>query len=112
MSRLAMKALAAATLSILALTANAQDVLIRNAKVHTAGAQGTLENADVLVTGGMVRQVGPGLSAPAGAQTVDAQGRPLTPTLFGGITGIGIEEVSGERDTVDASLTWAAARPD
>ena len=116
MNRLAMKALAAATLSVLALTASAQDpgsspgqaLLIRNAKVHTAGAQGTLENADVLVTGGVVRQVGTGLSAPAGAQTVDAQGRPLTPTLFGGITGIGIEEVSGERDTVDASLGLGA----
>ena len=48
MSRLAMKALAAATLSLLALGANAQDLLIRNAKVHTAGAQGTLEIADVL----------------------------------------------------------------
>ena len=108
MSRLAMKALAAATLSVLALTASAQDLLIRNAKVHTAGAQGTLENADVLVTGGVVRQVGPGLSAPAGTQTVDAQGRPLTPTLFGGITEIGLEEVSGERSTVDAALGLGA----
>jgi hypothetical protein len=29
-------------------TASAQNVLIRNATVHTAGAQGTLKNADVL----------------------------------------------------------------
>ena len=47
--------------------AGAQDLLIRNATVHTAGAQGTLENADVLVRGGRIRAVGTGLAAPAGA---------------------------------------------
>ncbi len=35
---------------------------------------------------------------------VEAQGQPLTPALFGGISGIGIEEVSGEAATTDASL--------
>jgi hypothetical protein len=29
---------------------------------------------------------------------------PLTPALFGGITEIGIEEVSGESSTVDSTL--------
>ncbi|MBF6025323.1 amidohydrolase family protein [Lysobacter niastensis] len=101
--------LAAATLSLLALGANAQELLIRNATVHTAGAQGTLQNADVLVSGGTIRAVGTGLSAPANAQVVDAQGRALTPTLFGGITEIGLEEVSGEKATVDESLTLGAS---
>src|SRR5690606_24208327 len=36
---------------------------------------------------------------------VDAGGRPLTPALFGGITGIGIEEVSGESATTDGRLS-------
>jgi len=101
-------ALATATLAFVAFAANAQDVLIRNATVHTAGPQGTLQNADVLIANGTIRAVGPGLAAPAGAQVVDAQQRPLTPTLFGGITGIGIEEVSGERSTVDHSLRLGA----
>src|SRR5690606_36094792 len=39
---------------------------------------------------------------------IEADGRALTPALFGGITGIGIEEVSGEGSTVDASLSLAA----
>ncbi len=108
MKRSTMKPFAAAALAaglVLAATAaSAQEVLIRNAKVHTAGPQGTLDGADVLVSGGVVRAVGPGLSAPAGAQVVDAQGRSLTPTLFGGITEIGLEEVSAEESTVDASL--------
>jgi hypothetical protein len=105
----AMKALAAAVLLCMAGAATAQDVLIKNAKVHTASSQGTLQNADVLVGGGVIRAVGPGLLATPGAQVIDAQGRPLTPTLFGGITETGLEEVSGEKATVDASLGLGAA---
>ncbi|KGM53868.1 amidohydrolase [Lysobacter arseniciresistens ZS79] len=108
MSRPALKALAAAALSFVALAANAQELLIRNATVHTACPQGTLQGADVLVRAGVIAAVGTGLSAPAGAQVVDAQSRPLTPTLFGGITAIGLEEVSGERSTVDGSLGLGA----
>ena len=82
----------------------AQDLLIRNATVHTAAARGSLEHSDVLIQGGMIRAVGPSLSAPAGVPVVEAAGKPLTPALFGGITDIGIEEVSGESATVDSAL--------
>ncbi|HJR72784.1 MAG TPA: amidohydrolase family protein [Luteimonas sp.] len=81
----------------------AQDLLIRNAKVHTATARGTLHDADVLIRGGKIAAVGNGLSA-AGVQSVDAQGKSLTPALFGGISEIGIDEVSGEDATTDSSL--------
>ncbi|WP_256642820.1 amidohydrolase family protein [Stenotrophomonas sp. 9(2022)] len=91
-------------LLLLATAASAQDLLVRNATVHTASARGSLQNTDVLVQGGMIRAVGPGLAAPAGVAVVEANGRPLTPALFGGITEIGIEEVSGESSTVDSTL--------
>ncbi len=91
--------------------ASAQDLLIRNATVHTASARGTLQHADVLVKNGRIAAVGSGLSA-GGAAVVDAQGRPLTPTLFGGITDIGVEEVSGESATVDATLALGANAAD
>ena len=87
-----------------ATSVSAQDLLIRNATVHTAAARGSLEHSDVLVQGGVIRAVGPGLSAPAGVAVVEAAGKPLTPALFGGITDIGIEEVSGESATVDSTL--------
>jgi hypothetical protein len=93
-----------ASLLLCALGAQAQEVLIRNATVHTVGTRGTLQNADVLVRGGRIAAVGTGLAAPAGTPVVDADGRPLTPALFGGITDIGIEEVSGESSTVDHTL--------
>jgi len=94
-----------------ALPAAAQDLLVRNATVHTAGAQGTLEGHDVLVQGGVVRAVGANLAAPAGTPVLDAKGRPLTPGLFGGLTGLGIEEVSGEPATVDGGLALGNHMP-
>ncbi|MET0656338.1 MAG: amidohydrolase family protein [Pseudoxanthomonas sp.] len=101
----------AATGILFAGGALAQDVLIRNATVHTAGAQGTLQDADVLVQGGVIRAVGVNLPAPASISVVEANGKPLTPALFGGITEIGIEEVSGEADTVDSAVTLATDQP-
>ena len=98
-----MNRFAATLLMLCATTASAQDVLIRNATVHTATARGALAGADVLVRDGRIAAIGNGLDA-AGAQVVEAEGRPLTPALFGGISGIGIEEVSAEDPTTDASL--------
>lgn len=93
-----------ALLMLAALPVQAQDLLVRNATVHTASARGSLEHADVLVQGGIIRAVGAGLVAPAGVSVVEAAGKPLTPALFGGITDIGIEEISGESATVDSTL--------
>lgn len=99
---------AALLMAIVALPAAAQDVLIRNARVHTAGAAGTLDGADVLVQGGVIRAVGAGVNAPANVTVVDAGGRPLTPSLFGGLTALGLEEVSAEPSTVDQTLALHA----
>jgi len=103
LSRMATAVLLAASCS-----AGAQDLLVRNATVHTATAQGTLQGADVLVRNGRIAAIGNGLDA-AGVQVVEAEGRPLTPALFGGISGIGIEEVSAEDPTTDGSLGLGAA---
>ena len=101
----------AAALSFAALDAQAQDVLIRNATVHTATARGTLQGADVLVRNGRIAAVGRGLSA-GNASVVDAQGRPLTPALFAGINDIGAEEVSGESSTVDSHVALGSGSKD
>lgn len=85
-----------------ALTANAQDVLVRNAKLLTGGTASP-RTADVLIRNGVIAGVGNGLSA-GNATVIDANGRFVTPTLFAGITDIGVEEVSGERATVDSSF--------
>jgi hypothetical protein len=96
------------TAALATAAAQAQDLLIRGARVHTAGSAGTLENADVLVRGGKIADVGRGLAAPAGVAIIDARGRPLTPGLFGGLTQIGVEEVELEPATVDEELALVA----
>jgi amidohydrolase family protein len=100
--------LVAAMLALAPAAAAAQDVLIRGARVHTAADAGTLEDADVLVSDGKVADVGKGLAAPAGATVVEANGRPVTPGLFGGLTQVGLEEVNQEESTYDAELKLAA----
>ncbi|MBB6598255.1 amidohydrolase family protein [Luteimonas sp. MC1825] len=100
--------LAALALLVATMPALAQDLLIRNATVHTATARGTLQGADVLVRNGRIAAVGTGLDA-AGATVVEANGKPVTPALFAGITAIGIDEVSGEDATTDTTLALGAA---
>lgn len=80
----------------------AQELLIRNATVHTVTERGTLDRTDVLVRGGRIVSIGNGLTA-AGATAIDANGRPLTPGLFGGITALGTVEIELEPSTVDNS---------
>jgi imidazolonepropionase-like amidohydrolase len=57
-------------------------VLIRGATVWTSSEQGRLENADLLIVGGKIQTVGGNLTAPAGASTIDAKGKHVTPGLI------------------------------
>jgi imidazolonepropionase-like amidohydrolase len=57
-------------------------ILVRHATVWTAGPRGTLEDADVLVRAGKIAGVGRGLSAPAGALVIDAQGKHVAPGII------------------------------
>ncbi len=111
MSRAATRLAALALACAFATPAFAQDLLIRNATVHTATAQGTLQNADVLVRNGRIAGIGRGLAA-GNAQVIDAQGRPVTPALFAGINDIGVEEVSGESRTVDSHVALGSGAKD
>ncbi len=86
------------------LNVNAQSVLIENAKVHTAGAQGTLDNTNVLIENSRISAIGKDLAAPASATRIDAAGMPVTPGLFAGFTALGLEEISAEPSTVDNGL--------
>ena len=98
-------------LTFIAGAAQAQDVLIRHATVHTASSRGTLKNADVLVQGGIIRAVGANLLTPVGVKVFEANGKALTPGLFGGLSDIGLEEVSAEKSTVDSTLTLVGNGP-
>jgi len=55
-----------------------ETMLIKNATVWTNETDGVLQNADVIVSGGKIQQVGKGLTAPANARTIDGTGKHLT----------------------------------
>ena len=96
--------LVALTAGLAAHGAVAQE-FIRGATVHTATAQGTLKNTDVVVRGGMIVAIGADAGA-ANATIIDAKGKELTPGLFGGLTNIGLEEIAGEAQTVDSTVNF------
>jgi imidazolonepropionase-like amidohydrolase len=57
-------------------------VLVRGATIWTSGPQGTIQNADLLVTGGKITSVGPGAKAPAGAIAIDGSEMHVTPGII------------------------------
>jgi imidazolonepropionase-like amidohydrolase len=56
----------------------AETILVKNATVWTNEKEGILQNTDVLVQNGKIAKIGKGLTAPAGARTVDGTGKHLT----------------------------------
>jgi imidazolonepropionase-like amidohydrolase len=110
LSRRAVALVAAAAVALMcapALHAQASrggDVLIRGARVHTVTSRGVLEKADVLVRGGRISAVGAGLAAPSGVTVVEANGRALTPGMWGGLSGLGLQEVEIEPTTNENAL--------
>jgi amidohydrolase family protein len=87
-------------------------VLIRDATLHTMSTAGTLEHTDLLIKDGKIEEIGHGISAPTGAEVIDAGGRPVTPGLFGGLGHLGIEEIGIEPTVDDYSLKLGALRPE
>ena len=57
-------------------------VLIRGATIWTAGPQGTLQDADLLVRSGRIAAVGRNLAVPAGAVVIDGAGKHLAPGII------------------------------
>jgi imidazolonepropionase-like amidohydrolase len=83
--------------------------LIRGAIVHTMGAQGVIQGADVLIAGGKIAGVGQGIVMPPGAQVIEANGRPVTPGLMASFTQLGILEIDLEQTTNDTTADGKVA---
>ena len=87
-------ALAAAT------SANAASLAITNAKVYTSTAQGVLESATVVIENGKIKAVNP--ASHEAEQTIDAQGKILTPGFISSMNQLGLVEVSAVARSRDA----------
>jgi imidazolonepropionase-like amidohydrolase len=74
--------------------------VIRNARVVTvSGAD--IENATVVITGGRISAVGANVTAPSGAQEIDARGFTVYPGMIDLGTNMGLNEVSSVGATID-----------
>jgi len=90
----------------------AETLFINDATVHTMSSTGVLQEGDILIRDGRVHSVGAGLSPPADARVVEANGRPVTPGFFAGITELGLVEISAVESSVDAGLSTEGLRPE
>ncbi|MCH8538666.1 MAG: amidohydrolase family protein [Alkalimonas sp.] len=59
-----------------------QNLHIKNATVWSATEAGVLDQTDVIIRDGRIRQVGQNLSTPRGHQVIDATGQHLTPGII------------------------------
>lgn len=73
---------------------------LTNATIETV-TNGTIQNGTVVISDGMITDVGTGISVPAGAKTIDCSGLTIYPGLIDGGTSIGLVEVGSDPRTRD-----------
>ena len=93
--------LSAAALLALSAPAIAEDVAITNATVVIGDGSAPIPNGTVVLRGGKVLAAGAGVAVPAGARTIDASGKWVTPGLVVAVTDIGLFDVEGVDESND-----------
>ena len=90
----------------------AETLFINDATIHTMSSQAMIQQGDILIRDGRVKSVGTALTPPADAQVIEAEGRPVTPGFFAGITELGLVEISAVESSVDGGLSTEGLRPE
>ena len=85
--------------------ANAESLAITNATVHTAGEQGVLSNATIIIEDGVITAINP--ASVNADSVVDAQGRNLTPGIISVMNNLGLVEVGAVARSRDAGAKGA-----
>ncbi|NWK98850.1 amidohydrolase [Sphingobium lactosutens] len=81
----------------------AQSIAITGATLAIGDGSEPIRNGTVVITGGKIVAAGAGVAVPAGAKTIDASGKWVTPGLVSGYSRVGLVEVPGVRQTNDTS---------
>ncbi|MDB4949633.1 MAG: amidohydrolase [Gemmatimonadetes bacterium] len=98
-------AAALAALALAAAPAAAQGTLaIVGGKVQTMAGP-AIENGTVIIRDGRIVAVGVGIAVPAGARTIDARGKVVTPGFFESSTQMGLVEVGAVDVTNDHAVS-------
>ena len=95
--------LTAAALIAMAAPAHAETVAITGGKVIIGDGSAPIEGGTVVIRDGNVVAAGANVSVPAGARTIDASGKWVTPGIFAGFSRLGLAEVDAVNGTNDKS---------
>ena len=77
-----------------------EELLLKNAKVHTATDRGTLENTDILIRDGVIIRIGKNIVS-SRAEEKDLSGKTISPGLIAPQTQLGIVEIELIPETRD-----------
>jgi len=77
-----------------------EELLLKNAKVHTATDRGTLENTDLLIRDGVIVRIGKNIVS-SRAEEKDLSGKTISPGLIAPQTQLGIVEIELIPETRD-----------
>lgn len=80
----------------------AQDLLITGANLHSQSDAGVIENTDILIKDGRIAKIAPRIPTNKMIKVINANGRPVTPALFAGLTVSGLSEVEAVSEAVDS----------
>jgi imidazolonepropionase-like amidohydrolase len=99
------KGLGALLVALMASAAPAQTIAITGGTVALGDGSDPIEGGTVVIRGGRIVAAGRGVAVPAGAQTVDATGKWVTPGIFAGFSRVGLAEVDavGNANDVQAA---------
>ncbi len=104
MSKLTLTAMAAISTLAFSGISQAEKIAIVGGKVHTMTAQGTIDNATVLIADGRITNIIKSAKSPDSSfRVIDAKGKVVTPGLIGAYTSLGLVEVPSWVGTVDSS---------
>ncbi|QIL91776.1 amidohydrolase family protein [Microbulbifer sp. SH-1] len=93
---------------VLAAAAQAQTVLIKNAKIVTLTDQGTLASADLLVRDGRIEQIADNLGDLNADLIIDGYGKVVTPGLIAPSSELGLTEIGAAASTNDGAVLDSA----
>ena len=88
--------------SLLLGQAQAATLALTHARIHTLTAAGTLDDATLIIRDNLIEAVGTTLAIPDDAKVIDLKGAQITPGLFDAYTHLGLDEIDGVEETVDA----------
>jgi imidazolonepropionase-like amidohydrolase len=95
--------LTAAALVAFSASAHAETIAITGGKVIIGDGSAPIEGGTVVIRDGNIVAAGKGVAVPAGARTIDASGKWVTPGIFAGFSRIGLAEVDAVNGTNDKS---------